>query len=159
MLWALPLGMAALGAVQQENQRKRDQAYNAGQAEVTRYSPWTNIHGEIHPSSASALNGAIQGGVSGALLAQQFGGGSAKPSVTPEVADSSAGGPLGSGKMSNEMQAMSNNVSGVGAPLKASEMTGSGSLQQPMLGSSTFGAQPSYYGGRPYSPYSFMAGR
>lgn len=74
MLWALPLAGAAIGAIQGSNQRKAQQDYNKSQAEIHRYSPWTGMQGKTQAVTASGFGGALQGGLTGAGMAQSFGG-------------------------------------------------------------------------------------
>lgn len=74
-MWMLPVGMAALGAIQGENKRQKEKAMNLAAAEQTRYSPWTGMGlGQLQNSGSGALGGALQGGLSGAMMAQSFGG-------------------------------------------------------------------------------------
>lgn len=75
----LILGMAALGAVQAEQQRKaqaRAQEQNAQMAAAqTKYSPWTGMGpGQVQAQAPNggALQGAMAGGLSGAMFGQQF---------------------------------------------------------------------------------------
>lgn len=74
MLWALPLGMAALGALQSEQKRKDTAEWNKKQAELHKYSPWTGMKGEIRENNQDAMGGALQGGVAGLGMAQGMGG-------------------------------------------------------------------------------------
>ena len=71
--WLL-LGGAALGAIQ--GQRKQDQInrMNQAQAETTRYSPWTGMKGQLQNPGGGWFDGALSGGLTGAMLGQQFGG-------------------------------------------------------------------------------------
>lgn len=70
MLWAIPLGMAALGAVNAKQKQEQQEASNKAQAELTRYSPWTGMQGKLDFSAPSMLGGAMQGGVAGLGMAQ-----------------------------------------------------------------------------------------
>jgi hypothetical protein len=49
----------------------RNDQWNKGQAEVTRWSPWTGITGQIHQGQSSA-DAALQGGMSGAMMGQNM---------------------------------------------------------------------------------------
>lgn len=74
MLWALPLGMAALGAIQGQRKQDRLQKMNQAEAETTRYSPWTGMKGQLHDTGGGWFDGALQGGVTGAMMGQGMGG-------------------------------------------------------------------------------------
>lgn len=83
-----PITMAligsALGAFSGDQKSKENQKYNQMQAELTRYSPWTHQMGQLTPNNDNALNGAMQGGLSGLSLYQNLGkagmlGGSSAP--------------------------------------------------------------------------------
>jgi hypothetical protein len=78
------VGTAALGYNQQKQQQKQMAKYNQGQAEMTRYSPWTGVKGQTQMDSSDPLGGAIQGGLSGLALGNNisklnFGGAPQKP--------------------------------------------------------------------------------
>jgi type II secretory pathway pseudopilin PulG len=84
-------GTAVLGAVQASQQRKAQQQANQQQANIsaaqTEFSPWTKIQPQgFNPEAptASALGGAVQGGLGGAMFAKQFQGG-AKKSESPDM--------------------------------------------------------------------------
>ncbi len=66
----------ALGAVAgglQANEQKKDvRRQNRAQAEITRYSPWTGMKGQMQ-AEPSAVGGALQGGMMGAMAANQMG--------------------------------------------------------------------------------------
>lgn len=90
-MWFLaPLLSTAVGAVQGKQKRDAQRKYNLGQAEMTRYSPWTGKSGTISPETASPLSGAMQGAMGGINLAQNLmgkgsswfggGGGGGQPS-------------------------------------------------------------------------------
>ena len=114
-MWMLPVGMAALGAYQGAQKKKAEDQWNRGQAEVTRYSPWTGISGQLKPSSSSMLGGAMQGGLSGAMLGQHFGGGSTteiEPSAMDKLGKQNASA-FGSGDF-GDMKGISNTSGGQG---------------------------------------------
>ncbi len=73
----IPLAMSALGAVtgakKAEEDKKLHAIYQKGEAEATRYSPWTGIKGKTAPMKGS--QGAImQGLMAGLMMGQQFTG-------------------------------------------------------------------------------------
>ena len=65
--WMLPAAMAVAGAAKGMMEDSDRQAYNTGQAELTRYSPWTGMKGRIQQGSlgSSMFGGAMQGGMAG----------------------------------------------------------------------------------------------
>ncbi|MNJ94788.1 hypothetical protein D3C87_124910 [compost metagenome] len=63
----------ALGDMKAQRQQEQVRANNMAQAEMTRYSPWTGMRGQITPEGASGLEGAIGGGIQGAAAAQGLG--------------------------------------------------------------------------------------
>lgn len=77
---AIPMAvMAAMGALMgaaNEQKKRNDQThFNKYQAEVTRYSPWTGMQGQLTPVTGNPLGGAVQGGISGAMFGKSFQGG------------------------------------------------------------------------------------
>ena len=83
----LPLGMAGLGYLQAEKKRKQELEMAKANAEANRYSPWTHVNNQIVAPTSDGLSGAMQGGLSGAMMMQSMGGmGGAKPSVGSEMA-------------------------------------------------------------------------
>lgn len=74
MWWALPIAMSAANIFAEKERQDNLQRYNEGQAEVTRYSPWTGMRGQIQRDTGPGIFGAgVSGGVSGLALSQQFG--------------------------------------------------------------------------------------
>lgn len=73
MLWPI-LAMSALGAYQGQRKQDRIASQNRAEAETTRYSPWTGMKGQLHDTGGGWFDGALQGGLTGAALSQQFGG-------------------------------------------------------------------------------------
>ena len=72
------LGGAAIGGAigggiegKQKQNEIRDQ--NKAQAEITRYSPWTNMTGKLQKNDANAFGGALQGGAMGYMGAKMLG--------------------------------------------------------------------------------------
>lgn len=95
MIWALPLGMAALGYLQGEKKRKQEEAMARANIEANRFSPWTGRSMEVHAPTSSGFDSALQGGVSGAMLGQQFGGGAEVAKAAPvNTAPPAAGGSM-----------------------------------------------------------------
>lgn len=75
---------AGVGALQGQQKEKQQKQFNDSQAEITRYSPWTGMRGQVTPTTDNALGGAMQGGLGGALFGQRIASmqGAAKPEVT-----------------------------------------------------------------------------
>jgi hypothetical protein len=74
-MWPMIAAMAAstaLGYNQQRQQQKATDKWNKGQAEMTKYSPWTGVRGQTQMNTADPLSGAIQGGLSGFAMGQNF---------------------------------------------------------------------------------------
>lgn len=74
-LWAIPVGMAALGAYKGQQDRAQAKQDRLAEAEVARWSPWTGMQPARVGMPAGELGGAIQGGLAGASLMQSFDGG------------------------------------------------------------------------------------
>jgi len=77
MPW-IPLAVAAVSAVQGEAQRAAQQRQNQKQADIsaaqTQYSPWTHLGAstpQMQAPTPSALGGAAQGALAGAMYSQQ----------------------------------------------------------------------------------------
>lgn len=84
-LWAIPVGMAALGAYKGQQDRAQAKKDRLAEAEVARWSPWTGMSPARVGMPAGELGGAIQGGLAGASLMQSFdGGGNKQPTNTGE---------------------------------------------------------------------------
>lgn len=81
MMWALPIGMAALGYLQGEKKRKQELAMAKANIEANRYSPWTGSAFSVEAPTGDGLTGAMQGGLSGAMMAQSFGGAGAQKAM------------------------------------------------------------------------------
>lgn len=76
-MWQLGLAAAGalLGARQAERKAENQKRYNMGQAEVTRYSPWTGVTGQLdHNYTPGVLEGGLGGGLQGLSAAQGLGG-------------------------------------------------------------------------------------
>ncbi len=70
-MWELiPVGLTALGAIHGANRAAEERKFNRAQAEVTRYSPWTGMSGQIRPVQYSAFGGGLQGFGTGMALYQ-----------------------------------------------------------------------------------------
>ena len=86
LLPAMMIGSALLQARQAEQRRNQQEKYNKGQAEVTRYSPWTGMQGQMDNSFIpDALSAAAGGAIQGASVAQGLQGafgGAAAPQPT-----------------------------------------------------------------------------
>lgn len=72
MLWAIPVGMAALGAVKGEQDRQQARNDRKMEAEIARWSPWTGMQAQRVRDNSSPLGGALQGGVGGLGIMQAF---------------------------------------------------------------------------------------
>jgi hypothetical protein len=84
--WMAPLAMGALGAYQGHQEQQEHKRHNKAQAEMTKYSPWTGMSGQVNPyTGKGALGGAIGGAASGAALSQAYMN-SGNPAVTPNMA-------------------------------------------------------------------------
>lgn len=104
-MWPM-LVMAGLGALQGHAKQQQQEKWNRGQADVTRYSPWTGIKGDLKPVTDSALGGAMQGGLTGAMMSQSMGADKATPTDVNNVASSAAGKSyLGGDQMAQQLGA------------------------------------------------------
>lgn len=105
-MWWIPLASAALQAINNNQKRKDTEAYNLGQAEVTRYSPWTGVHGQSKQQEAPSTAASLAGGYIQGMGIQQGlekGLGNASGSEFSGAAPSVPQGPysLGAGDMIN----------------------------------------------------------
>lgn len=92
-MWWLPLVTAAKGAMDAKAGQERQQRYNKGQAEVTRYSPLTGQTGQLDNSpTPSMLSGGIAGGVQGLGIQQALQNGMSQGSDWASQGTASAGG-------------------------------------------------------------------
>lgn len=127
-MWWIPLAMAAKGAMDANSARDKQERYNKGQAEVTRYSPLTGQSGHMDNSATpSALSGAVAGGIQGMAVSQGIEKGMAPDASGGGVAGQATGGvdmktgagALGGQQMSNQMaqdfsQPVAGNAGGMG---------------------------------------------
>lgn len=90
-LWAIPVGMAALGAYKGQQDRAQAKQDRLAEAEVARWSPWTGMSPARVGMPAGELGGAIQGGLAGASLMQSFDGGKGEAPKTAESAPMTQG--------------------------------------------------------------------
>ncbi len=58
-----------IGANQKKGQYNRDKQLAA---DMERNSPWTGVHGQMPTAPTDAFGSALQGGLSGAMMGQQF---------------------------------------------------------------------------------------
>jgi hypothetical protein len=97
MSWIM-VGVAGASALMSHQQAKEKQAQEKANmlanAEQIRYSPWTGMKTDIKGATAgSPMAAAAQGGLSGAMMGQQFSKGfGAKPAPAPTGADAPNGG-------------------------------------------------------------------
>jgi hypothetical protein len=87
----LAVGGMVLGNEREKQKSKQIKAHNMGQAETTRYSPWTGMQGKMVMDDSDQLGGAFQGGLSGFQMGNNINKGlSDKPTV--DDGGSSGGG-------------------------------------------------------------------
>lgn len=78
-------GTAALQARQAQARRKQQERFNKGQAEVTRYSPWTDMRSQMDNAFVpDALSAAAGGAIQGAGVAQGLQGLMGGAPATPQ---------------------------------------------------------------------------
>jgi hypothetical protein len=77
---ALMAGGAALGLMREKQKANAMRKFNEGQAETTKWSPWTGMKGDIKPVFEDSMGAGLAGGLTGAQLGQGLGG-DAKPTV------------------------------------------------------------------------------
>jgi hypothetical protein len=85
MMWVIPAATAAVGMYSADQKREQAIKDRQAQAEVARWSPWTGMAPQQVSLGRSALEGGIEGGISGAGFAQGLGD-EASADDTPEVA-------------------------------------------------------------------------
>ena len=90
MMWALPVGLAAAGALEGDAKRKRNEKKLQAQAEIARWSPWTGMAPHDVSTEDSALHGAMQGGVAGIGMQQNMKDDKAEAKDTNLTGDSGA---------------------------------------------------------------------
>ena len=108
MSWVAVGTMVGTGllSLNQENQKaKQMKKYNEGQAEITRYSPWTGRAGEIKPYTYDPLSATAGGALQGLGMSQSFGklGGGSQPTASIGAASE---GVLGGTQMASELGQM-----------------------------------------------------
>ena len=112
MSWIAVGVMAATTAmsVHRENeQAKQAKKFNQGQAEITKYSPWTGMRGEVKPYSYDPVGAGMQGAVSGLQLGNNVSGTFNKGATGASPAAPSAGGsPLGGSDYAAKLGQQSN---------------------------------------------------
>lgn len=65
----LGLGGAGISAISEMGRQKDLERHNKGQAEMTKYSPWTGVSGQIQQDQGpGVLGAAVGGGMSGAMM-------------------------------------------------------------------------------------------
>lgn len=110
-MWQMLIPMAAgalMSAKSAERKADQQRKYNLGQAEITRYSPWTGMTGKLDNSYVpsqfeAALGGAVQGAQMGQSLQGAFGGGGSAPTgVDSSQMQSQGGSYLGGNEMAND---------------------------------------------------------
>lgn len=153
MAWVAVGTMAGttLLSLNQENQKaKQMKRHNEGQAEITRYSPWTGKSGEIQSYTYDPVSAGMGGALQGMGMAQTFGkmGGAAKPTGAPGVTPA---GDLGAGTMNAELGQMGQDATnkyahlmpGQGAPGQTPSLYSSMKQNNPFA-SNSFSLKPKY---------------
>lgn len=119
MAFWIPLMAAAAGAYASNRrasaEAKQNKRFNEGQAEVTRYSPWTGMQGEIKPYTYDAIGSTLQGGLSGFAMGSNItnnmnraGDGATAGGDAAGVGGTAGSSPLGGNEMSNKLGEQSN---------------------------------------------------
>lgn len=88
-MWPMLLaagGGALLGMENQKYKVAQQKDNMLANAEALRYSPWTHMNpGMMKADTNSPLMAAAQGGLTGAMMGSQFGGGAATPEAKPDA--------------------------------------------------------------------------
>ena len=99
MAAAVPLGLAAVGAIQGEEERSQNRALNKAAAEQTKFSDITGRAGTLRPVGGGAFGGALQGGLAGlsaigpgGAFGGLSGGGAAPAAAAPSAGAGAAAG-------------------------------------------------------------------
>ena len=71
----IPLAMAGASLLQEKNNADATERFNKGQAEITRYSPWTGMKGQMKQNSPNYLGAGLKGGLQGYMLGNAICGG------------------------------------------------------------------------------------
>lgn len=72
--WAIPAAMATMGYLQGEEQKAQNKHQNKVAATQTQFSPWTGMgKGQTVREGSGGFGGAVQGGLTGASMAQNYG--------------------------------------------------------------------------------------
>ena len=105
MSWVV-VGMAAVGAVQGAEQRSAQKKANKAQADAaaaqTEFSPWTKAGpGQLNQQAVtgSALGGAVQGGLAGAMYSKKNPAEGAKPTAEMQQGMNEVNAPTGNAPM------------------------------------------------------------
>ena len=156
MIWALPLGMAALGYLQGEKKRKQELAMAMGNAEANRYSPWTGMHNKVDGPSSDGMSSALQGGLSGAMLMQGWKGGGTEAAAAPAAAASESAtpvmqdSPLGSKGMVSDLDQYKNmQLDSINPQAQAPQQA----IFDDQATPKSYASTSRYYGGRKHSPW------
>jgi hypothetical protein len=67
-MWPALAMMGASAALSMYREKKKADAmnkWNQGQAEVTKWSPWTGMKGDVRPNFEDPMGAGLQGGISG----------------------------------------------------------------------------------------------
>ena len=91
MIWAIPLAMAAAGAIQGQQKREQEKRDRKAEAEIARWTPWTGMAPQRVQAGGGPLGGAVTGGLQGASFMQSMNaaGYGKGDSSSGEVADAS----------------------------------------------------------------------
>lgn len=142
-MWPALAIMAASALMQsKQNQAKQDQQrkMNLAQSELTRYSPWTGMKGQLDQSyQPGGTEGAFSGGMQGLAMAQSvddsgmFKKEPTSPTVAPESPPSAIGAPDYSAQLGQQGKSFQNNMAQMQTEQKPSLWNSMGG--QPMQGS------------------------
>mgnify|MGYP001180487799 CR=1 FL=1 len=111
-MWWLPLVTMAKGAIDAKAAGDKQERYNKGQAEVTRYSPLTGQTGQMDNTSLpSTFSGAVAGGIQGLGIQQGLEKGmTPEDTTTPDLSKVGGGVNMQSGAGALGGQAMASQM-------------------------------------------------
>lgn len=93
-------GSALMNMNAAKQKQKQQENYNLAQSEITRYSPWTGMKGQLDNSyTPDQLSAGISGGIQGLGMAQGAQGLFSKPADTGAAATA---GPMDAGMSGNQ---------------------------------------------------------
>jgi hypothetical protein len=139
--WMLPVAMmagsAALSMYRDQKKNEATEKFNKGQAEITRYSPWTGMKGEVRPIFNDPVGSGLQGGLTGASLYGSMKGAG--------MFDGDSGGQtLGDGRGGEGALVSQDQVQGMGGDMGNARPMTADQFQQPQMGSYYARKQPGF---------------